>query len=145
MSRWTTKPGPIPPALASGWTLPYAGGPSHDQSDGSRNVSGSDFGLHVCVFGTAAAAADVATNATSSERSQPFLTEMSLPPIARVRSFRPNMSRSLGALLALSSALALAGAATAAQQHFFFAPGVTTSCEMDFALPKIGTAAYCQT
>jgi hypothetical protein len=33
----------------------------------------------------------------------------------------------------------------AGEQHFFFAPGVTTSCEMDFSMPKIGTAAYCQT
>ena len=42
--------------------------------------------------------------------------------------------------------LATAGpAAAAGEQHFFFAPGVTTSCEVDVAMPKLGTTAYCQT
>ena len=38
-------------------------------------------------------------------------------------------------------------AASAAKgiQHFFFAPGVTTSCEMDYEMPKLGTIAFCQT
>jgi hypothetical protein len=42
-------------------------------------------------------------------------------------------------------ALACAGTAVAGEQHFFFAPGVTTSCELDLAMPQIGTTAYCQT
>jgi len=48
--------------------------------------------------------------------------------------------------LGLAAALAVAGtAAGAGEQHFLFAPGVTTSCELDLAMPKIGTTAYCQT
>jgi hypothetical protein len=49
-------------------------------------------------------------------------------------------------------AVGTAGAAAAAQpaksggvQHFFFAPGTTTSCGMALDVPKLGTAAYCQT
>lgn len=55
------------------------------------------------------------------------------------------MGRSIGLVATLVSALAVAGAAAAGEQHFFFAPGVTTSCEVDVAMPKIGTTAYCQT
>lgn len=42
-------------------------------------------------------------------------------------------------------AVASGTAAAAREQHFFFAPGVTTSCEMDAGMPKTGTVAYCQT
>ena len=55
------------------------------------------------------------------------------------------MRRSIGLLIAALGALVIASAAAAGEQHFFFAPGVTTSCEMDFATPKLGTAAFCQT
>ena len=55
------------------------------------------------------------------------------------------MNRSIGALLVLVSALAVAATAGAGEQHFFFAPGVTTSCEMDSGMRTIGTAVYCQT
>jgi hypothetical protein len=37
------------------------------------------------------------------------------------------------------------GVGAAGIQHFFFAPGNTTSCELDSQMPKVGTAAYCQT
>ncbi len=30
-------------------------------------------------------------------------------------------------------------------QHFFFGPGVTTSCEMDIGVPKLPTSVFCQT
>jgi hypothetical protein len=36
-------------------------------------------------------------------------------------------------------------ATSASIQHFFFAPGSSTSCELDANTPHIGTAAYCQT
>ena len=55
------------------------------------------------------------------------------------------MSRPIAVLAALVCSLAAAAGAVAGEQHFFFAPGVTTSCEMDFAMQKIGTVAYCQT
>jgi len=50
-------------------------------------------------------------------------------------------------LAATALAGSLTGVASGARglQHFFFAPGVTTSCEMDYEMPKIGTAAFCQT
>src|SRR4051812_30683890 len=51
----------------------------------------------------------------------------------------------MGALLVLASALALVATADAGEQHFFFAPGVTTSCEMDSGMRTIGTSVYCQT
>ena len=51
---------------------------------------------------------------------------------------------SLGLALAAGFACAAAGSA-AGTQHFFFAPGVTTSCEMGANMPKLGTYAYCQT
>lgn len=54
------------------------------------------------------------------------------------------MARSFAALATLAGAFALAGPAAAGEQHFFFAPGMTTSCEVDVAMPKIGTTAYCQ-
>jgi hypothetical protein len=54
------------------------------------------------------------------------------------------MKRWLWLVGVLAAAIAPA-AASAGEQHFFFAPGVTTSCEMDFAMPKTGTDAYCQT
>ena len=54
----------------------------------------------------------------------------------------------LGVALALV-APSVAGAAQPAKpqgiQHFFFAPGTTTSCGMALDVPKFGTAAYCQT
>jgi hypothetical protein len=52
--------------------------------------------------------------------------------------------RRAAALVAFTCALAPAAAAAGAQ-HFFFAPGVTTSCEVDVAMPGLGTSAYCQT
>jgi hypothetical protein len=55
------------------------------------------------------------------------------------------MNRFIGALLVLVSAFALVTTAVAGEQHFFFAPGVTTSCEMDSGMATIGTAVYCQT
>ena len=55
------------------------------------------------------------------------------------------MHRPAVALVALTCALALVGTAGAGEQHFFFAPGVTTSCEMDSGMPTIGTSVYCQT
>ena len=55
------------------------------------------------------------------------------------------MSRSIAALTVLISALVAVAHAFAGEQHFFFAPGVTTSCELDLAMPRIGTSAYCQT
>jgi hypothetical protein len=30
-------------------------------------------------------------------------------------------------------------------RHFFFGPGVTTSCEMNIGVPKLPTSVYCQT
>ena len=54
------------------------------------------------------------------------------------------MKRAIGLPVVLAAVLAT-HATAAGEQHFFFAPGVTTSCEMDFAMPRIGTAAYCQT
>ena len=45
------------------------------------------------------------------------------------------------ALVAASPALASAKGI----QHFFFGPGVTTSCELDIGVPGIGTSVYCQT
>lgn len=52
----------------------------------------------------------------------------------------------LAAVLAVVSGFALTlPAAGAGVQHFFFAPGNTTSCELDFAMPGIGSIAYCQT
>jgi hypothetical protein len=50
-------------------------------------------------------------------------------------------------VVALALGLACVGTGSAARsiQHFFFAPGNTTSCQMDASVPKIGTAAYCQT
>ncbi len=48
-------------------------------------------------------------------------------------------------MLAVCLGALCAGAASAGEQHFFFAPGVTTSCELDLAMPKLGTVAYCQT
>jgi hypothetical protein len=53
------------------------------------------------------------------------------------------MRRTVAAFVALTGVWA--GAASAGEQHFFFAPGVTTSCELDLAMPQIGTSAYCQT
>jgi hypothetical protein len=55
------------------------------------------------------------------------------------------VDRRIGALVVLAGALALSGPAAAGEHHFFFAPGVTTSCELDLAMPRIGTSAYCQT
>jgi hypothetical protein len=50
------------------------------------------------------------------------------------------------AVLALATSLAAAmPAAGSGIQHFFFAPGNTTSCELDVGMPTIGSAAYCQT
>jgi hypothetical protein len=51
----------------------------------------------------------------------------------------------LGLLAALAFSAPAPASAAKGEQHFFFAPGVTTSCEMDAAVPKIGTAAFCQT
>jgi hypothetical protein len=47
-------------------------------------------------------------------------------------------------VLATGAAVTLP-AAGAGVQHFFFAPGSTTSCELDFQMPKVGSAAFCQT
>ena len=55
------------------------------------------------------------------------------------------MKRLVVALAVLVCALGTVAQALAGEQHFFFAPGVTTSCEMDFAMPGLGTSAYCQT
>ena len=55
------------------------------------------------------------------------------------------MNRSIAILAAVLAALALAGSVMAGEQHFFFAPGVTTSCEMDSGMRTIGTSVYCQT
>jgi hypothetical protein len=55
------------------------------------------------------------------------------------------MHRTIGAFGVFACALAFVGVAAAGEQHFFFAPGVTTSCELDLAMPKLGTSAYCQT
>lgn len=55
------------------------------------------------------------------------------------------MKRWIGAVAVFVFAPALAGPAAAGEQHFFFAPGVTTSCEVDVGMPKLGTTAYCQT
>jgi hypothetical protein len=55
------------------------------------------------------------------------------------------VSRSIAALTVLISALVAVAHAFAGEQHFFFAPGVTTSCELDLAMPRVGTSAYCQT
>lgn len=53
----------------------------------------------------------------------------------------------IGPFVALSLALVYLVPATASKgtQHFFFGPGTTTSCEMDAGVPKLPTAAYCQT
>jgi hypothetical protein len=60
------------------------------------------------------------------------------------------MSRWLAAVAALAvlaPGLAAAASPPTSQgiQHFFFAPGTTTSCGMALDVPKFGTAAYCQT
>jgi hypothetical protein len=49
------------------------------------------------------------------------------------------------AALALGTAPAVGAPKPAGIQHFFFGPGPSTSCEMDVAVPKIGSAVYCQT
>jgi hypothetical protein len=49
------------------------------------------------------------------------------------------------ALATAAALLAVGPAASARIQHFFFAPGSSTSCELDANMPRIGTAAYCQT
>lgn len=55
-------------------------------------------------------------------------------------------SRTLAAVLALAATLFVtAVAAAGGVQHFFFAPGNTTSCELDFNMPKLGSDAFCQT
>ncbi len=51
----------------------------------------------------------------------------------------------LATVLALGLAVVPLAAGSAGVQHFFFAPGTTTSCELDVSMPGIGTAAYCQT
>jgi hypothetical protein len=50
-------------------------------------------------------------------------------------------------VLVVTSCLLTALPASGAKgiQHFFFAPGTTTSCELDLAMPHLGTDAYCQT
>ena len=56
-----------------------------------------------------------------------------------------SVRRAFASLAVLACGLVTVAGAAAGEQHFFFAPGATTSCEMDFAMPKIGTSAYCQT
>ena len=53
----------------------------------------------------------------------------------------------VAALAALAPGFATAAKPAKSQgvQHFFFAPGTTTSCGMALDVPKFGTAAYCQT
>jgi hypothetical protein len=53
----------------------------------------------------------------------------------------------VAAVAALAPGLAVGADTTKSKglQHFFFGPGPTTSCEMDFDMPKIGTDVYCQT
>jgi hypothetical protein len=53
--------------------------------------------------------------------------------------------RSIAALAVVVCSLVTVSGAAAGEQHFFFAPGVSTSCEMDFQMGKLGTVAYCQT
>ncbi len=48
-------------------------------------------------------------------------------------------------LVAITGSALTLPAAGAGVQHFFFAPGNTTSCELDFEMAGIGTVAYCQT
>jgi hypothetical protein len=55
------------------------------------------------------------------------------------------VKRSIIAVAVLICAFGAVARAVAGEQHFFFAPGVTTSCELDLAMPKLGTSAYCQT
>ncbi len=57
------------------------------------------------------------------------------------------MLRGLPVLVVLAASVALgAGQASAAGiRHFFFGPGVTTSCEMNIGVPKLPTSVYCQT
>ncbi|HEX4518515.1 MAG TPA: hypothetical protein VH063_02935 [Gaiellaceae bacterium] len=49
------------------------------------------------------------------------------------------------ALLAVCLGTTCAEASAKGIQHFFFGPGVTTSCEMNIGVPKIPTSVYCQT
>ena len=58
------------------------------------------------------------------------------------------MLRRLPVVIVLAGVLAVAGAGRASAagiRHFFFGPGVTTSCEMDIGVPKLPTSVYCQT
>ena len=62
------------------------------------------------------------------------------------RCIRMRMRCTVAAVLAVAIGVAVTmPAAGAGVQHFFFAPGTTTSCELDFNMPKIGSAAFCQT
>jgi hypothetical protein len=57
------------------------------------------------------------------------------------------MLRRLPVVIVVAGILAVgAGRASAAGiRHFFFGPGVTTSCEMNIGVPKLPTSVYCQT
>ncbi len=57
------------------------------------------------------------------------------------------MLRGLSVPVVLAACLAFgAGQGSAAGiRHFFFGPGVTTSCEMNIGVPKLPTSVYCQT
>jgi hypothetical protein len=57
------------------------------------------------------------------------------------------MLRCLSVVIALAGCVAVsAGPASGAGiRHFFFGPGVTTSCEMNIGVPKLPTSVYCQT
>ena len=56
---------------------------------------------------------------------------------------------SLASVIVVAVAVSVPSAGSAATgkslQRFFFAPGVTTSCELDLNMKGIGTDAFCQT
>jgi hypothetical protein len=56
----------------------------------------------------------------------------------------PSFLAAAAVLVAVSSS-APAAARDRGIQHFFFAPGTTTSCELDLDMPRLGTEALCQT